>query len=75
MTKATPLKAIRAKCLDCACGNRAEVRRCELGKCPLHPYRFGKRPNEGKDTTPEHLPGKPPENPGVPVREKVRENG
>lgn len=69
--KLTPLKTIRAKCLDCCCGNRAEVHRCELGKCPLHPYRFGKRPKEGKDTTPEGLPENPPENPIVPVPEEV----
>ena len=40
----TPLKAIRAKCLDCCCGNKKEVRECTLEKCTLHPYRMGKRP-------------------------------
>lgn len=39
----TPLKAIRAKCLDCV-GTAQEVRLCATSKCPLHPYRFGKRP-------------------------------
>lgn len=34
-------KAIRLKCLDCCCGNSAEVRRCDLKKCPLWPYRMG----------------------------------
>lgn len=34
-------KAIRLKCLDCCCGNSAEVRRCELRKCPLWRYRMG----------------------------------
>lgn len=34
-------KAIRLKCLDCCCGNGAEVRRCELRKCPLWPFRMG----------------------------------
>lgn len=43
----TPMKAIRAKCLDCMCGNSAEVRRCPCENCPLYPYRFGKRPKEG----------------------------
>lgn len=38
-------KAIRLKCLDCCCGNSAEVRRCELRKCPLWRYRMG---NENK---------------------------
>ncbi len=34
-------KAIRLKCLDCCCGNSAEVRRCESRKCPLWRYRMG----------------------------------
>ena len=38
-------KAIRLKCMDCCCGNSAEVRRCELHKCPLWRYRMG---NENK---------------------------
>lgn len=40
----TPMKAIRAKCLDCCCGQVQEVRRCPCEKCPLWAYRFGKRP-------------------------------
>ena len=41
----TPLKAIRAKCLDC-CGEQAkEVKLCPSSDCPLHPFRFGKNPN------------------------------
>ena len=38
-------KAIRLKCLDCCCGNSAEVRRCELRNCPLWRFRMG---NENK---------------------------
>lgn len=34
-------KAIRAKCLDCCCGNAAEVRRCPAVNCPLHDFRMG----------------------------------
>lgn len=45
----TPIKAIRAKCLDCCCGNMAEVRRCPAEKCSLHPYRMGHRPKIGAD--------------------------
>lgn len=48
----TPMKAIRAKCLDCCCGQAVEVRRCVLEKCPLYPYRMGHRPKQAKDTTP-----------------------
>ncbi len=40
----TPLKAIRAKCIDCCCGDRKEVRECSIKNCPLYPYRMGKRP-------------------------------
>ena len=41
----TPIKAIRAKCLDCCCGQRNEVVVCPCADCPLYPYRFGKNPN------------------------------
>jgi len=39
-----PLKAIRAKCLDCCGGSSTEVKLCEISDCPLFPYRFGKKP-------------------------------
>lgn len=45
----TPIKAIRAKCLDCCCGQYQEVRLCASETCSLHPYRLGKRPKEGTD--------------------------
>ena len=41
----TPMKAIREKCLDCCCGSAQEVRLCPAQKCPLWPYRMGKRPS------------------------------
>ena len=40
----TPLKAIRAKCLDCSNGQIVEVRECVIPDCPLYPYRMGIRP-------------------------------
>lgn len=46
MAKRTPIKAIRAKCVECCCGNFAEVRECELSECPLFEYRMGHRPKE-----------------------------
>ncbi len=46
----TPLKAIRAKCIDCCCGQRAEVRRCQLTACPLWPFRLGKNPRAARGT-------------------------
>lgn len=44
-------KAIRLKCLDCCCGNNAEVRRCPVKKCPLWRYRMG---NENKAEITQH---------------------
>ena len=41
----TPLKAIRAKCLDCCCGVMSEVRLCSMTDCPLHQFRDGHKPN------------------------------
>lgn len=39
-----PLKAIRAKCLDC-CGYSAnEVKMCTNTKCSLYGFRFGNNP-------------------------------
>lgn len=37
----TRSKAIRLKCLDCCCGNTAEVRRCQSTECPLWRFRMG----------------------------------
>ena len=45
----TPVKAIRAKCLDCCCGQMKEVRLCTAENCPLYPYRMGKRPKREED--------------------------
>lgn len=39
-----PVKAIRAKCLDCCCGSKREVELCPCPDCSLHPFRFGKNP-------------------------------
>jgi hypothetical protein len=39
-----PVKAIRAKCLECSNGATAEVKECPVVKCPLHPFRMGKNP-------------------------------
>ena len=42
----TPMKAIRAKCLDCCCGQMNEVRLCPCKGCPLWAYRMGHRPKK-----------------------------
>ena len=48
MKNLTPIKAIRAKCLDCCCFQRKEVELCAAVDCPLHEYRFGHRPKGEK---------------------------
>lgn len=51
----TPIKAIRAKCLDCCGGSAKEVRGCSAPHCPLFPYRLGHRP---KSNLSAETPGK-----------------
>ncbi len=46
MAKLTPIKAIRAKCLDCSCGQFKEVKLCPVKNCPLYEYRNGHRPKD-----------------------------
>lgn len=43
-----PVKAIRAKCLDCCCDQIEEVKQCPAEECPLHPFRLGKNPYRTK---------------------------
>ena len=40
----TPLKAIRARCMDCCGGSRSEVRKCVALDCASWPFRMGKNP-------------------------------
>ena len=44
MIRLTPIKAIRAKCLDCTGNQPKEVRLCTCLSCPLWGYRMGVRP-------------------------------
>ncbi len=44
----SPLKAIRAKCLDCCCEQPSEVKLCPVSDCPLYPFRFGRNPFRAK---------------------------
>ncbi len=39
-----PVKAIRARCLDCCCDQPSEVRKCVATDCPSWPLRMGKNP-------------------------------
>lgn len=70
----TPMRAIRAKCVDCCAGSRFEVKLCTAENCPLHPYRFGKRP-KGYTDTPE-IANEPDtlENLGFPTAESKQES-
>lgn len=43
----TPLKAIKAKCIDC-CESFAEVKRCPVPDCPLYLFRTGHNPNSAR---------------------------
>lgn len=37
----TRAKAIRAKCIDCCCGHRRDVKLCYKQDCPLWKFRMG----------------------------------
>lgn len=40
----SPIKAIRAHCLDCCVGQVSEIAKCEAVNCNLWPFRAGKNP-------------------------------
>ena len=56
MKKLTPLRAIRANCLECSGDNQAEVRLCVIPTCPLYPYRMGHNPARAGQGNPGSLP-------------------
>ena len=49
MAKLTPMRAIRAKCLDCCNNSPQKVRLCEIRTCPLYPYKSGHKPKKGTE--------------------------
>ena len=51
MKNATPLRAIRLKCLDCCAGQAREVRLCAANDCPLWIYRSGHKPDSTQDSS------------------------
>jgi hypothetical protein len=57
MKQLTPIKAIRAKCLDCTCQQPKEIRECQIKTCALWPYRMGRRPTTANDLMPEEQEG------------------
>lgn len=52
----SPLKSIRAFCLDCVGGSSNEVKLCPSKRCALYPYRFGKDiRRKNKERTPAQI--------------------
>lgn len=49
----SPIKAIRAKCLDCCCDQKEEVKMCPATTCPLYPFRMGKNPFRKREMSEE----------------------
>lgn len=45
----TPIKAIRAKCMDCSGDSFKFVKECHIRDCALWPYRMGRRPRPGDE--------------------------
>lgn len=52
---ATAAKAIRAFCISCSGDVAAEVRRCQVTRCPLWPWRMGKKPSTLARNKPDYL--------------------
>ena len=53
MERLTRAKAIRAKCLDCCCGQANEVKLCSCRNCPLWNYRLGYEVDSEGNHTPK----------------------
>ena len=70
----TPVKAIRAKCLDCCCGHPSEVRNCTTVNCSLHPYRMGKRPKVTADIPETAITGNAQDIPSIFATESNEES-
>ena len=51
----TPMKAIKAKCLDCSGFLINEVKACPVNDCPLYPYRSGKNTMSKRRGNPKAL--------------------
>lgn len=55
----TPLKSIRAYCLECCRGALSEVKLCPSLKCPLWPFRSDHNPARAGIGGKGFLPNKP----------------
>ena len=49
----SPLKAIRAKCLECCCGSAYEVKNYVIYDCNLYPFRLCNNPFRTRSMTEE----------------------
>ena len=49
----SPLKAIKAFCVDCMGGQVTYVKDCTSINCPLYEFRFGKNPYNTRQLTDE----------------------
>ena len=49
----SPIKAIRAYCLECGNNQAHEVKVCPCTDCALFAFRFGKNPYSTRTMTPE----------------------
>ena len=55
MERVSRSKAIRLKCIDCCCGNMAEVRKCPAENCHLWRYRMGKEIKDSDEGASEEI--------------------
>lgn len=53
----SPVKAIRAYCLECVGHQKNEVKNCTITACPLFPFRFGRNPFHGRSRENLHTEG------------------
>ena len=51
--KISPLRAIRAFCMECSNYSVYEVRHCPIEDCALYAFRFGRNPNRKLNLSPE----------------------
>ena len=54
----SPLKAIRAWCIECSQGSESEARKCPAARCPNWIYRMGKNPLDPRFKRKEKAPDK-----------------
>jgi hypothetical protein len=51
----SPLKAIKANCLECSGGSAHEAKNCKLVECPLHSFRTGRKPVKISTNVPDEV--------------------